>query len=508
MLALRRTASTGDRKFLFAALAGSACLGLAAALGSPGTALGLAAVLPVLALCTSVALLPPAVGFVAVVALLPLEAFGLLEIGFDVRPSYLALFALVCGLTARGFPWWSELRKHGWLVLFLAISALSVLLASPVSGTHWDHDVAMRAGFLRSPIQLGLLCFHFAVFILAATFCEESTYRRRLLKLYFGFGAVLSTYGLYQTLAYYLNGPLVDITWAWDPAGSSTYEYGQARLYDAGVVRFAPRATFRESMHFAHYLISFVPLAWALVASPQARELCGWSRRALAWIAGLGSLTLLFTFSRSGWGALLVAGAVLLLGLRGGKGLLILVAWVSALFGGFALLSAFGWLPGEISLWGLLSGRLSAEGLVADPRWLYFAVFIQSFLTHPWFGLGMGNFALAGGEAYGSTSLHSAHGIFWSAAADSGVLAALALVLFFGTILVRLWRRRSDEQHVLMVGLAATLAGLLAQNFFFGDRPELYLLFIAGVAVASLKKGPDASFRTDPAGSAASRFED
>ena len=152
-------------------------------------------------------------------------------------------------------------------------------------------------------------------------------------------------------------------------------------------------------------------------------------------------------------------------------------------------MAAVGLLPAQTSLWDLLSGRLSAATLVIDPRWLYFAVFIGSFLAHPWLGLGVGNFALTGGAAYGSTSLHSAHGIFWSAAADSGVFAGLALVLFFGTIVVRLWRKRSGENGLLYVGLAAALAAMLAQNLFFGDRPELYLLFVTGVAAASLKWG-------------------
>ena len=436
----------------------------------------------------TVVLLPPRVAFLLVVGALPLEAFGRMEIGFGIPPAYVLLPCVVIGMIIRQERFSLHLREHRWLWLFLVLSGFSVLLAAPVQQGVWESTVAVRATFFRSPIQFGLLLLHVLAFGLTLHFAQRQDWLVRALRVYLSIGGALACYAVYQVAAAHFRLPGADITWAIDLAGSSTYTYGETRYYSGVVVDFAPRATFKESLHFAYYILSFLPLAWGLFARPQATRRLGFRPVHVSALALLGSVALLLTFSRSGWGAFIVALMVLVLGLKRRGGLRVLLTSTIVILAGLLLMSAVGLFTTDTGIYGVLKTRLALDRILADPRIFYLGILLESAVHHPFLGVGVGNFAITGAAAYNSPTLHSAHGIFWAACADSGIPAMAALLAFFGTILIRLrrvWRTSSDEAHrCLALGLGASLAGLLAQSFFFGDRPEMHLLFITGLAAA------------------------
>ncbi|MBK7092135.1 MAG: hypothetical protein IPH59_10540 [bacterium] len=57
--------------------------------------------------------------------------------------------------------------------------------------------------------------------------------------------------GCWQTLAVALDLPGKDFTHAFGAAADQGYQYGKTRFYSAFIADFAPRATFRESLHLA-----------------------------------------------------------------------------------------------------------------------------------------------------------------------------------------------------------------------------------------------------------------
>jgi O-antigen ligase len=140
------------------------------------------------------------------------------------------------------------------------------------------------------------------------------------------------------------------------------------------------------------------------------------------------------------------------------------------------------------SLWGIIAGRLNPYLIVTDVRMSYFLLLWESFAAHPLLGLGAGNFALWGAAMTGSALVHSAHGFFWAALADFGLLGLGALVAVFVVVIYRLCRtlRRTPRQslpYAVLVGLLAALLANVGNSMFGGDRPTFHLLFIAGLAV-------------------------
>jgi len=422
---------------------------------------------------------------------LPLQAFGAIEAGFTIPPYYIILVIIIFSLLIKG-----ELPSGGYpgckpIIVFWMLAILATVIAAwgpPPEAISFDQTMSARAGPLRGPLQLALLVFHLSLFFVVVNAVKSESDADRILKIHLRTGLLVIVLGLFQIVTFTFQLPLQDYTWSLNLADSATLNYGEVRLYGAGVTNFSTRATFGESLLLANYLISIVPVAIALWAfgSKDIRRRFGIVASPL--IAILGITTLFFTMSRSGWIAFAIS-------------LIVLALWLSPriifihLPVAFAIVAAVAALFAEVgffsesadTLWSIIVSRLNTYDMITDPRMRYFEVLWGSFTQHPILGLGAGNFALAAPAVTGSDMLHSAHGVLWAALADFGILGFGALGIFFVFVLARLGRAIRAAKHsprqAVMIGLFASLVGLMFQDLFLGDRPTFHLVMLLGLSV-------------------------
>lgn len=432
---------------------------------------------------------------------LPFQAFGALEAGFTIPPAYLVLFTILIGVVARGDFLSTNAPGGKRIAVYLGIAVLvTVIAAMGPSFSRTDLDVTMhyRAGPWRSPLQLALLIFHFAVFFVIVRYVRNRGIADSLLKVHLWMALVLGVFGVYQIFAFTLNLPLSDCTWSVGLIGdSATIDYSSVRHYSARIAAFSTRTTFRESRDFGEYLLTAVPLmiAFSAAGSPEIRRRFGFV--ASPWAAMIGLAAIFFTMSRSAW--IFIALAFVIVALRQSRRLLfihlpagLIVLSITSLF--FINIGFFD--SSAASLWGILTGRFDWYFVLNDPRVSFFLVLWESFTQHPVLGLGAGNFALWGAAYTGAGLLHSAHGFVWAGLADFGLLGFAAILLVFVELFRRLNRKiksspRQSAQRVLLVGLFAALVATFFNAQFGGDRPPFHLLFIMGLAAAYITRSND-----------------
>lgn len=458
---------------------------------SPTMLIGIALIPFAVVLAMAVCGRPTMSGLKLLIVVMPLQAFGAIEAGFTIPWSYLVMLFILAGIMMRGE--FISCRDIGckaivvyWSIALVA-TAIGYLGAEAIS-TPLAENMRFRAGPLRSPLQYALLIFHFSLFFVVVNFVRNRSEALGLLKIHLWVGFVMFVAGVGQMAAYLVDFPLKDITWSINLLGSSaTYDYATVRHYTSGVADFSTRATFFESLSFADYISSVLPITLALWMS-RSRDI----RKRLGLLSTpvvsiLGMLALFFTLSRSGWGALVVALIVLAVYLSPRVALMYIPAAAVVTSAAAFVMTKIGFFStAEGTLISIVGERFDLQRIFMGPRARYFLVLWDSFKDHPWLGLGAGRFATSAPAVTGSDQVHSAHGPLWLALADFGLLGFVALAIFFTIVVVRLHRAikhapRKSVDRIVMIGLFASLCALLFQSLFVYDRLQFYFVFLLGL---------------------------
>lgn len=459
----------------------------------PTLLVGLSLVPFALALAIIVAGRPTHASLRWLIVVTPLQAFGVIEAGFTIPIAYLVLVSILVGILLKGEFVSSRLPGCRLVLVYWSVALIATVAAwlfSQGIAVHLAENMRFRAGPLRSPLQYGLLLFHFSLFFLIVNYVKTRNDADQFMKTHLWVGFSIIMLGIVQMAAYLSDFPIQDFTWSIGLVpDSATHTYSEVRKYSAGVADFSIRTTFVESLHLADYLNSIIPISIALWMSKSTEIKNRFGFLASPWMSILGVIAMFFTMSRSGWGALMVA--VLMLAILMSPRIAFvhlplatvatsLVAAVMVKLGFFA--------SSATSLWAIVYERFDIQKIVMGPRAQYFLVLYESVKNNPVLGLGAGNFAVMAPSATESDAVHSAHGLLWAALADFGLLGFAALASFFGFIMYYLYKaikrapKKSPEQ-IVMTGLFAALSGLMFQALFVHDRPQFYLILLLGLAV-------------------------
>jgi len=257
-----------------------------------------------------------------------------------------------------------------------------------------------------------------------------------------------------------------------------------------------PAAAFTSPNTLAIYLVIHLCLAAGLWLDRADRD---WPQAVgLGAVLGLGSLLLLLTASRNGWGA---GGLALVIGLalrRCWWGIGILVG-----IGLAGLAAAWDW-PG----WRAVVPRLIWSRLADtfDPQALYFSstanrldawhFALQMVQERPLTGWGWQSFAALYNAQDPPELLGHCHNLYLHLAAEGGIPLLLGHLILWGSILARGWQawRRSQESVLLGMLLALTAffaSGLLDVVMLDGRIHLLVTLLLGAVWGASLERQRD-----------------
>ena len=215
--------------------------------------------------------------------------------------------------------------------------------------------------------------------------------------------------------------------------------------------------TLGHANSLAQFLEMILPLLLSLV---MARGVSG-RKRLLSLAAFLpGLVALLFTFSRSAWGALLVAALwVVVYHFRHLRFSVRQVATAAA--GGLASLVALA------VFWEPTYRRLTASSSASFTyRQNLIVIATNMIKAHPWIGIGLNNFVLvmADYDPFGVTERHlaPAHNIYYLTAAEAGILGLLAFLWLLLGIFTEGWPALKADDAFLSSLAAGILAGLVA----------------------------------------------
>ncbi|MFT0787447.1 O-antigen ligase family protein [Synechococcus sp. H55.10] len=257
-----------------------------------------------------------------------------------------------------------------------------------------------------------------------------------------------------------------------------------------------PAAAFTSPNILAIYLVIHLCLAAGLGWEGVGRSWLG--RAGLGAMLGLGSLLLLLTASRNGWG---VGGLALVIGLA-----LRRCWWGIGLLSGLGLASlaaAWDW-PG----WRAVVPRLIWSRLADtfDPQALYFSstanrldawhFALQMARERPLTGWGWQSFAALYNAQDPPELLGHCHNLYLHLAAEGGIPLLLGHLILWGWILARGWQawRRSQESVLLGMLLALTaffVSGLLDVVMLDGRVHLLITLLLGAVWGAGLEQQDD-----------------
>lgn len=150
----------------------------------------------------------------------------------------------------------------------------------------------------------------------------------------------------------------------------------------------------------------------------------------------------------------------------------------------------------------------SLSDVMGSPRWVAWEIAWQSFAQRPVFGWGPNNFFYAFNEHYNPKSLNYGYGETWFDNAHNivmntlavqggiGIISYLALFIVGGYILIRGYRRREVDIHLLAIGCGFLVAHFVGNITVF-ENITSYLYFIFWLAMinklASYRSGADSS---------------
>lgn len=438
--------------------------------------------------------------FLLFVVTLPLEATLVLEVGFTIRLSYLALMALTAIVVCQSLfripsgSFGSPLNAA--IALYLGVSALSLVMtvASPPPPVAMAPEVALRGSEFRSLFQLGLLFLSSLAYFYTVYFCPDAASVRRALRVYLWCAVVVAGYGVYQFFAELLGLPFVDITNALGTGGGVYHVVKYGTWY-----YFRSHGTFQEPLNFGHYLLSVLPLVCGLALYRGKRETRAWQPLTAYRVPlVLMGAALFLTRSRGAWVGFAV-GLLVLLVVTGWKarvkllGTLMLAGVVA-----HAVLSV-AWPDMYALLWSAVTGRYGESQWQFEPRLQTLPFTLGLFREHPLLGVGLGSYALHKAAAFGDQLPGTAYGVFWQTLAETGLLGLLAfglmLARFYQVLLRALRKARGGPWYPYLLGYLAAVTAMMVQYLSFADRLNLYAWFLMGAAMATVKL-----VKTDAAG--------
>jgi hypothetical protein len=413
--------------------------------------------------------------------LLFLDSAGTIEVGFTVRPSYIALGAA----NVIGFPWvirgWTRLPASirasaaAVVVVYLAAALFGRGVARPELARTSHRDLVYLADLL-----LGLGTIGLVTGLRAAAWPV-----RRLVGALVAGLVVAAAYVLYQWPAQHYGWPFADINSA---PNSDNFSVGH-RSQGLGLFGWErPRGTFKEPLVLAAYLASVVPVAIALILGTRGRR-----QRALI-VAGAGvALALLLTASSLTWGisalvALFAATIWALASARARPAAVLGAILIGAVFAAPVLFTHADIASG-------ITGR-SAEGLQLTvlSRSTAWASVGQAWAGEPVLGHGPGQSSVllayrpdpsAVGLLHAPLVLGSAYGLWAAALLDAGVAGLAAWVLFLGALFAFAVRGLLRNGSVLAWGATAAAGIAVSVGQVFGDRFDLKVWLLLGLMAAT-----------------------
>ena len=430
--------------------------------------------------------------YLMLICALPFEATFVIEAGFSITPYYVLFALLMVSYLIHQNSLRFDAAPSKMFVAYLAVCVASLIAGLFVEPPTVHSSTAMefRASAARPLIQLGLAAVHILFFVTALDYLRSRERMLESAKIYLWVGFALAFLGCWQTLAVAMDLPGKDFTQAFGAAASQGYKYGETRFYSALVSNFAPRATFRESLHFSHYLISFLPLAIGLVMyRKQLPE--KWRIKAPAIFAVIGVVALFLTMSRSGWLAFACSLAFMFWFFPKGRMIKVVAVSVVVLLAAGFVLKTLGYFRFDLDIWQLMQLRMDVDRLEADPRVLYMQTLWSVFSQYPVLGVGIGNYGLFGAAQLGMDVILSAHSIFLNALAETGVIgfALLAGIVthYFVSAVRAILAARGQAAFPALVGVSAGVLGMTIQYCSFGDRPGFHYLFMLALGYALIR---------------------
>ena len=438
------------------------------------------------------ALRSPFYAFLIFVLTLPLEATLVIELGFTVRPSYIALlftyFVLVISRKNIG-SFKSPLNTPILLYMSVALLSLAMTFVYAPPQVALIEPMKYRGTSFRSIIQLIVLIFYVSGYFLTIYFCSDKKRILTVLKVYIGMAFFLSIYGIYQVLAVYYNLPFQSITNALSTSGEG---YGGPFKGIEDLNIFRSYATFQEPLNFGHYLLSSVPLLIVVYLFRKKADMFKgkFVSRYIGFIAILAGITALcFTRSR---GALIgLVGSVLLIMMLMGK-LRDRIKLIAVLTGiSILILIAFETIFGQVDV---NTFRLDKGSLASDPRWSYVLSTIEFCLERPitWIlGTGIGNYGLHSAAVFRVETLGSANSLPLQILVETGGLGFVAflflMIRYYSYMFHALKNSGGTTWYPYVLGYIASFTGMMIQHLIFADRLPLYLWVFVGISIATAR---------------------
>ncbi len=430
--------------------------------------------------------------YLLLVAVLPLEATFVIEAGFSITPYYVMFALLLLSYMIHNQRVsFAETPSRMFAVYFVvcAVSLVAGFFAAPPQ-VQASSAMEWRASALRPLIQLFLTAIHILFFVIVLNRIRTHSEIMSSTRLYLWIGLGLGVLGCWQTLAVALDLPGKDFTHAFGAAADQGYQYGKTRFYTAFIADFAPRATFRESLHLSHYLVSFLPLALGLTLyRKQLPE--SWRIKTPVLLVVICLATLFLTMSRSGWFAFAGAIAFMFCFIPRGRMIKAAAATIAVVVASGLALKSLGYFRFDLDVWELLQLRMDLDRLGSDPRVLYLETLWATFAQYPLLGVGIGNYGLFGAARLGMDVVLSAHSVFLNALVETGIIGFVALsgiiVHFFWTAIGAIRQSKSWSPNPLLVGVSAGVFGMTLQYCSFGDRPGFHYLFMLALGYALIR---------------------
>lgn len=430
--------------------------------------------------------------YMLLIAALPLEATFVVEAGFSITPYYVLFGLLIVSYVIHGKHVSLAETPSRLLITYFVICTVSLVvgLSTAPPEVHASSAMAWRASAMRPLIQWILTAVHILFFVVVLNRIRSRDDILSSVKLYLWIGLGLGLIGCWQTLAVALDLPGKDFTHAFGAAADQGYQYGKTRFYSAFIADFAPRATFRESLHLSHYLVSFLPLAIGIVLyRKQLPE--SWRIRTTLILVVISLATLLLTMSRSGWIAFAGAMAFMFCFCSKARMFKAAAATIAVIAVAGLALKSLGYFRFDLDIWELMQLRMDVEKLGADPRVLYMQTLWATFVQYPLLGVGIGNYGLFGAARLGMDVVLSAHSVFLNALVETGIIGFAVLcsviVHFFWSAIGTIRKSRTLAAFPMLVGVCAGVFGMTIQYCTFGDRPGFHYLFMIALGYAMIR---------------------
>jgi len=447
----------------------------------------------------------------------------------SVPLSVLLLTLLTLMLEAR--PWqitrlrliqiFATLRQVGWAtsLIFISLSWVWVIQPGTTPGIYFTYQSVLLyasdalAGLTllawgverwlrREPLGFGPRPILYVGLTLFAA-CVVSSVLAYDRALAFAFVAHLILLAGWYVLC--INDPPSASTLGWTVAGAVLFQSG------IGLLQVAAQQTWSTSLPWPGALTAQTPGASVVVNAAGTRWLRAYGtmphpnilggtlivylagvlerflhtgRRWWLGVLALGLLTLWLTFSRAAW---LGAGVLLLGGLfflpRMYRSRLRAVVFASLAVGAIVMLPLLSFLWERT----LLSGQaVYVEQRSLDIRAGLARASTDMILTHPWAGVGAGNFVkYANREASPDLPAESVHNVFLLITSETGLLGGLAYLAGLALVAAYLWQHRrtanmSKYLWALAVG-GVIVSGLF--DHFWWSLPPLRMLWVTAIGL-------------------------